>query len=355
MPGRWRSTTPAAARGRGRCRSSRTTLRSGTRVDGDRRRVSVPGHADARRSSPAAPTARSPGTCSCVATASRAASRSGGGSRRRSSPCAERAHAAPARALRRRHPRPAGARRRVPLPGGTVAAGRCRRASPAPSRCSSVRITRAASRTSASWSSSAARARASSRASFAAATRTGSPATRRCRSTRTRTSTEFGSPVPAAGALRPAPGDYYVVFDSPTRGRGRDVPLPLLGRRRRHRRRATVVRRTVRTGEPIRIRVADAGSGVDVRSIEATLDGRHDSRTADRLGDQDPDHGPLRRAAPAPRRARRLPGDAEQRERHAHPARTRASSQHWRDDRAHGKRRGRRRGASSARAGGTIV
>jgi hypothetical protein len=30
----------------------------------------------------------------------------------------------------------------------------------------------------------------------------------------------------------------------------------------------------VRKGDPIRLRVTDAGSGVDVRSIEATLDGR---------------------------------------------------------------------------------
>jgi len=84
---------------------------------------------------------------------------------------------------------------------------------------------------------------------------------------------EFGSPVPAAGALRPAPGGYDVVFDSPTRaGAGTfrfrlwmdDVTPP----------RATLVGRTVRRGDAVRIRVTDAGgSGVDVRSIEATIDG----------------------------------------------------------------------------------
>ncbi len=83
---------------------------------------------------------------------------------------------------------------------------------------------------------------------------------------------EFGSAVPAAGALRPAPGVYDIVFDSPTKaGAGTfrfrfwidDVVPP----------KATVARRTVRKGEPIRLRVADSGSGVDVRSIAATLDG----------------------------------------------------------------------------------
>jgi subtilisin family serine protease len=84
---------------------------------------------------------------------------------------------------------------------------------------------------------------------------------------------EFGSAVPAAGALRPAPGVYDIVFDSPTAaGAGsfrfrfwtNDVAPP----------KAAVVRRSVRKGDPIRLRVTDAGSGVDVRSIEATLDGR---------------------------------------------------------------------------------
>jgi hypothetical protein len=79
--------------------------------------------------------------------------------------------------------------------------------------------------------------------------------------------------VPAAGALRPAPGVYDIVFDSPTAaGAGsfrfrfwtNDVAPP----------KAAVVRRSVRKGDPIRLRVTDAGSGVDVRSIEATLDGR---------------------------------------------------------------------------------
>ncbi len=84
---------------------------------------------------------------------------------------------------------------------------------------------------------------------------------------------EFGSSVPAAGALRPAPGVYHVVFDSPTAaGAGtfrfrfwtNDVAPP----------KAALVRRSLRKGDPIRLRVTDPGSGIDVRSIEATLDGR---------------------------------------------------------------------------------
>jgi hypothetical protein len=84
---------------------------------------------------------------------------------------------------------------------------------------------------------------------------------------------EFGEPVPVAGALRPAPGTYYVVFDSPTAaGAGafrfrfwiEEVAPP----------KAMIVRRQVRRGDPIRLRVQDSGSGVDVRSLEATLDGR---------------------------------------------------------------------------------
>ena len=37
---------------------------------------------------------------------------------------------------------------------------------------------------------------------------------------------------------------------------------------------AAIVRRTVRRGGLIRLRVSDPGSGIDVRSIEATLDGK---------------------------------------------------------------------------------
>jgi hypothetical protein len=84
---------------------------------------------------------------------------------------------------------------------------------------------------------------------------------------------EFGGAVPAAGALRPAAGVYDIVFDSATRaGAGTfrfrlwiDDGTPP---------KAKLARRTFLRGDPIRLRVSDSGSGVDVRSLEATLDGK---------------------------------------------------------------------------------
>ena len=76
-----------------------------------------------------------------------------------------------------------------------------------------------------------------------------------------------------AAALSPAPGAYAIVFDSATRaGAGRftfrfwvnDVAPPS----------ARLVARVVAPRTPIRVRVADAGSGVDPASIIASLDGR---------------------------------------------------------------------------------
>jgi subtilisin family serine protease len=84
---------------------------------------------------------------------------------------------------------------------------------------------------------------------------------------------EFEDPTLVAGAIFPAPGTYAVVFDSPTRaGAGayrfrfwtNDTSPP----------KAVLAARTVRSGQPLRVRVADAGSGVDPRSLEATIDGR---------------------------------------------------------------------------------
>jgi subtilisin family serine protease len=82
----------------------------------------------------------------------------------------------------------------------------------------------------------------------------------------------FHSPVPAAGALSPLPGEYEFVFDSATRaGAGRfafrfwvnDVTPPTL----------RVSTRVVPAGAPLRVLAADAGSGVYPPSIVATIDG----------------------------------------------------------------------------------
>ena len=76
-----------------------------------------------------------------------------------------------------------------------------------------------------------------------------------------------------AAALSPAPGAYAIVFDSATRGgAGRftfrfwvnDVTPPS----------ARVLARRVVAGAPIRVRVADAGSGIDPSSLVASLGDR---------------------------------------------------------------------------------
>ncbi len=84
---------------------------------------------------------------------------------------------------------------------------------------------------------------------------------------------QFFEPVLAAGAVRPAPGTFDVVFDSPTpAGAGSfsfrfwvdDVKPPT----------AKLLTRAVRRGIAVRIRLNDAGSGVDPATISARIDGR---------------------------------------------------------------------------------
>lgn len=82
---------------------------------------------------------------------------------------------------------------------------------------------------------------------------------------------EFGSPVLAAGAIRPLAGSYDVVFDSPAGGEGAftfrfwvdDVTPP----------RVAVLVTRVRRGQPLRMRVSDLGSGVDPATIRVTIGG----------------------------------------------------------------------------------
>jgi hypothetical protein len=82
----------------------------------------------------------------------------------------------------------------------------------------------------------------------------------------------YGEGVLVAGAVRPAPGAYDIVFDSRTAaGAGAftfrlwvdDVTPPA----------ARLVTRSVRRGEALRLRVSDAGSGVDPASVVVAIDG----------------------------------------------------------------------------------
>ena len=80
----------------------------------------------------------------------------------------------------------------------------------------------------------------------------------------------FGERTLVAGALAPAPGVYDVVFDSATaQGAGAFTFRFWIDDRTRPS--ARLVTRSVRRGEPIRIRVADTGSGVDPGSVVARL------------------------------------------------------------------------------------
>ena len=82
----------------------------------------------------------------------------------------------------------------------------------------------------------------------------------------------FQEPVPASGAILPAPGAYDVVFDSPSRATAGaftfrywvgDTKPPKL----------TLRTRNVRRGARVDVAATDAGSGVDRRSIVARVDG----------------------------------------------------------------------------------
>jgi subtilisin family serine protease len=83
----------------------------------------------------------------------------------------------------------------------------------------------------------------------------------------------FGTPRPVAGAIRPAPGSYEIVFDTPagtTPGAFSfrfwidDVTPPTV----------RLLTPTAKRGSHLDLAVADAGSGVDPSSIQATVDGR---------------------------------------------------------------------------------
>jgi hypothetical protein len=88
----------------------------------------------------------------------------------------------------------------------------------------------------------------------------------------------FGAARPVAGAIRPVPGSYDVVFETPVvpiagaAGPGaytfrywvNDVTPPSV----------RLLTRTARAGSRLQLAVADSGSGVDPQSLAATVDGR---------------------------------------------------------------------------------
>jgi hypothetical protein len=82
----------------------------------------------------------------------------------------------------------------------------------------------------------------------------------------------YGSVVLAAGAIRPAPGAYDVVFDSPTAGGAGafsfrlwidDTTPP----------RSRLLVRSIDRGTALRVAVSDAGAGVDPGALSAAIDG----------------------------------------------------------------------------------
>jgi subtilisin family serine protease len=82
---------------------------------------------------------------------------------------------------------------------------------------------------------------------------------------------QFRQPTPAAGALRPAPGVYDVVFDGPSIGTAGAFRFRFWMNDRRPPR-LRLVARSVARGAPLRIRATDAGAGVDPRTVVATVD-----------------------------------------------------------------------------------
>jgi hypothetical protein len=83
---------------------------------------------------------------------------------------------------------------------------------------------------------------------------------------------EFLEPRLVAGALRPRPGIYDVVFDSPSRATaGRFAFRFWVGDRTPPR--AALVRPTAPQGGSLVLRLSDAGAGVDPQSIDIRVDG----------------------------------------------------------------------------------
>src|SRR4029077_9326614 len=87
----------------------------------------------------------------------------------------------------------------------------------------------------------------------------------------------YGEPALVAGAILPSAGQYDLVFDTPSGARPGsfmfrfwvdDVTAPTI----------RLLAARVRSGQPLRLAVADTGAGVDPSSVRASIDGR--DRTA---------------------------------------------------------------------------
>jgi subtilisin family serine protease len=77
---------------------------------------------------------------------------------------------------------------------------------------------------------------------------------------------------PAAGAIRPRAGAYDIVFDTPSRGAAGKFSFRFwIGDTKPPRLR--LLTRNVRPGGSLRLRLTDAGSGIDRASIRATVEG----------------------------------------------------------------------------------
>jgi hypothetical protein len=79
----------------------------------------------------------------------------------------------------------------------------------------------------------------------------------------------YNTPQAVAGAERPRAGTYDVVFDSPQAGDRFTFRIWVNDRRPPT---ARLLTRSARSA--VRVRVADAGAGVDPRSLRASVDGR---------------------------------------------------------------------------------
>ena len=93
---------------------------------------------------------------------------------------------------------------------------------------------------------------------------------------------QFGSPTPVAGAVRPLPGQYDIVFDTPSRAKSGaftfrywvdDVTPPAI----------KLLTTTVASGATAKLEllVTDAGAGVDPEALEVKVDGSEASTTYD--------------------------------------------------------------------------